>query len=173
MPPRQREQEKANIQEDTMTTPTIARSINSQWLRRGIAAASALLLASAAALSLAYRPSLDVAPASIPATRMSSARSAAQRHYEDFKRRQVEGLEGAGVSALSAAQLQYKDFKLREIDQRGAAAAHYAGAAPTAAQLRYEDFKLRQIDQRGATTTQHASAAQTRFIDFKLRQIDQ
>jgi hypothetical protein len=142
MPARQLEQAKAIIQEDTMNTPTIVRTINSHWLRRGIVAAAALLIASAAALGLANRPSVERVPASMPATRMGSAGSAAQRRYEDFKRRQVEGLEEAGVSALSAAQ------------------------------LRYEDFKLRQIDQHGATTTQHATAAQTRFIDFKLRQID-
>lgn len=126
-----------------MNTPTIVHTINSHWLRRGIVAAAALLIASAAALGLANRPSVECVPASMPATRMGSAGSSTQRRYEDFKRRQVEGLEEAGVSALSAVQ------------------------------LRYEDFKLRQIDQRDATTTQHASAAQIRFIDFKLRQIDQ
>ena len=159
-----------------MNTSTFARSINRHWLRRGIIAAGALLIASGAALGLAHRPSMDLTPASMPSTRMSSA-PAVQARYEDFKLRQIDQHDAGRVRHATAAQTGYEDFKLRQVDQMEMDGQNAKSTAPLSAQLHYEAFKLRQIEEIDTLsvngTSASPSAAQTRWENFKLRQIDQ
>ena len=155
-----------------MNISTHTRTTSAQWFRRSIVALGALLIAGTTILGLVNRTSSEFAPATLPAVRLSSASSAAQLRYEDFKLRQIEDTAVTRVSTPSAAQLRYEDFKLRQVEDTAVTRV----SALSAAQLRYEDFKLRQIERFDSRSVNRAGAApptaQTRWENFKLQQID-
>jgi hypothetical protein len=124
---------------NALNVMTVARN---RWFQKGAVALGAILVGSAATLSL-----LVPIRVNMPASQHepASALSAARQRYEDFKLAEVEQrtLPPLSTSALSAARQRYENFKLAQAEAVSTPAPR-GNAQLRAAFDRYETFKLRQ-----------------------------